>query len=94
MSYDQYPDVLKRLSSALRSHQGDFLVVTAKPGYEFTGGSSPTHKGGGGHGSIRKMESLVPLIISGTDQKPKYLRMVDLKAYVLDLLTKKNQRIQ
>ncbi|WP_440108641.1 alkaline phosphatase family protein [Paenibacillus sp. QZ-Y1] len=94
LSYDQYPDVLKRLSSALRSHQGEFLVVTAKPGYEFTGGSSPTHKGGGGHGSIRKMESLVPLIISGTDQKPEYLRMVDLKAYLLNLLTKKNQRIQ
>lgn len=91
LKYDQYPDVLKRLSSALRSHQGEFLVVTAKPGYEFTGGSSPTHKGGGVHGSIRKMESLVPLIISGTDQKPEYLRMVDLKAYLLNLLTKKAQ---
>lgn len=89
LDYDQYPDVLKRLSSALRSHQGEFLVVTAKPGYEFTGSSSPTHKGGGGHGSIRKMESLVPLIISGTDRKPEYVRMVDLKDYLLNLLTKR-----
>lgn len=94
LNYDQYPDVLKRLSSALHSHQGEFLVITAKPGYEFTSGSSPKHKGGGGHGSIRKMESLVPLIISGTDQKPEYLRMVDLKAYLLNLLTRKNQGIQ
>ncbi|WP_339277294.1 alkaline phosphatase family protein [Paenibacillus sp. FSL W8-0426] len=92
LNYDQYPDVLKRLSSALRSHQGEFLVVTAKPGYELTGGSSPAHKGGGGHGSIRKMESLVPLIISGTDQKPEHLRMVDLKAYLLNLVTKKAQK--
>lgn len=89
LNYDQYPDVLKRLSGALRSHQGEFLVVTAKPGYELASSSSPTHKGGGGHGSIRKMESLVPLIISGTDQKPESLRMVDLKAYLLNLLTKK-----
>lgn len=90
LKYDEYPDVLKRLSSALRSHQGEFLVVTAKPGYEFTSGSSPTHKGGGGHGSIRKKESLVPLIISGTDQKPEYLRIVDLKDYLLNLLIKKD----
>lgn len=94
LKYDQYPDVLKRLSSSLRSHQGDYLVVTAKPGYELTGSSSPTHKGGGGHGSIRKMESLVPLIISGTDQKPEYLRMVDLKHYLLKLMTKEIQRKQ
>lgn len=94
LNYDQYPDVLKRLSGALRSHQGEFLVVTAKPGYELASSSSPTHKGGGGHGSIRKMESLVPLIISGTDQKPESLRMVDLKAYLLNLLTKKAARRQ
>lgn len=89
LDYDQYPDVLKRLSAALDSHPGEFLVVTAKPGYELADRSSPTHKGGGGHGSIRKMESLVPLIIGGTDQKPEYLRIVDLKGYLLNLLTKK-----
>lgn len=89
LDYDEYPDVLKRLSGALHSHPGEFLVVMAKPGYELADRSSPTHKGGGGHGSIRKMESLVPLIIGGTDQKPDYLRIVDLKAYLLNLLTKK-----
>lgn len=94
LDYDQYPDVLKRLSGALHSHSGDFLVVTAKPGYEFTGGSSPMHKGGGGHGSIQKKESLVPLIIAGTDRKPNYLRIVDLKAYLLNLLSKKTQKSQ
>ncbi|QQZ64332.1 alkaline phosphatase family protein [Paenibacillus sonchi] len=89
LDYNEYPDVLKRLSGALHSHKGEFLVVTAKPGYELADKASPTHKGGGGHGSIRKMESLVPLIIGGTDQKPEYLRMVDLKAYLLSLLTQK-----
>lgn len=60
LEYDQYPDALKRLSGALHSHPGDLLVVTAKPGYEFTGGSSPMHKGGGGHGSIQKRNRWFP----------------------------------
>lgn len=87
LKYGDYPDVLRRLSSALHSHQGDFLVVTAKPGYELADRSSPTHHGGGGHGSIRKDESLVPLIICGTDQQPpKDLRIIDLKLYLQKLL--------
>lgn len=94
LEYDQYPDALKRLSGALHSHPGDLLVVTAKPGYEFTGGSSPMHKGGGGHGSIQKKESLVPLIIIGTNEKPEYLRIVDLKVYLLNLLSKEARKIQ
>ncbi|SDE86286.1 Predicted pyrophosphatase or phosphodiesterase, AlkP superfamily [Fontibacillus panacisegetis] len=85
--YGLYPDVLERLSGALHSHKGEFLVVTAKPGYELADQSSPTHKGGGGHGSIRQEESLVPLIICGTDQKPQYLRIIDLKAFLLKLLS-------
>lgn len=49
LGYGQYPDALQRLSGALNSHQGEFLVVTAKPGYELADRSSPKHKGGGGH---------------------------------------------
>ncbi|OME88577.1 MULTISPECIES: alkaline phosphatase family protein [Paenibacillus] len=92
LDYGQYPDVLERLSGSLNSHKGEFLVVTAKPGYELADRSSPTHAGGGGHGSIRQMESLVPLIIAGTNEKPANLRMVDLKAYLLDLLTNHVQK--
>lgn len=88
LDYGQYPDVLQRLSGALHSHPGEFLVVTAKPGYELADRSSPTHKEGGGHGSLRQKESLIPLIICGTDEKPKFLRIVDLKPYLLNLLTK------
>ncbi|RJE90459.1 alkaline phosphatase family protein [Paenibacillus sp. 1011MAR3C5] len=88
VAYGQYPDGLRRLSSALNSHSGSYIVVTAKPGYELADRSSPTHKGGGGHGAMRQMESLVPLIISGTDRKPRKLRIVDMKAYLLNLVTK------
>jgi len=49
-------------------------------------GSSPTHIGGAGHGGISQAESLVPLMIAGTDHKPESLRVVDLKSYFLQLL--------
>jgi hypothetical protein len=88
MNYGQYPDVLRRLSGALHSHSGEFLVVAAKPGYELADRSSLTHKGGGGHGSLRQEESLIPLIVCGTDQKPQYLRIFDLKPFLLKLLSK------
>lgn len=55
-----YPDALARLSSSLRSHKGNYIVVTAKPGYEFQDKASPRHT-----------------------------RIVDLKSWILRLLTEK-----
>ncbi|WP_181152742.1 alkaline phosphatase family protein [Paenibacillus sp. AR247] len=86
VDYGHYPDVLRRLSAALHSHHGEYMVVTAKPGYELKYGSSPTHIGGAGHGGISQAESLVPLMIAGTDHKPESLRVVDLKSYFLQIL--------
>jgi len=86
LHYGQYPDALQRLQGAIHSHPGEFIVVGAKPGYELADRSSPTHKGGGGHGSLWHEESLVPLIVCGTDQKPKHLRIIDLKPFILQLL--------
>jgi len=87
LDYGQYPDVLQRLNSALHSHEGDYMVITAKPGHEFKYDSSPTHIGGGAHGGISEAESLVPLLIAGTARKPESLRMVDLKPYLLKVVT-------
>lgn len=86
LEYGLYPDALRRLSAALHSHEGEFLIVTAKPGYELAGHSSPAHKGGGGHGSLHRTESTVPMIILGTRVEPEYHRIVDIKKYVLKLL--------
>ncbi|MFC5467723.1 alkaline phosphatase family protein [Cohnella suwonensis] len=86
LEFGRYPDALQRLFSAMNSHPGSYVLITAEPGYELVAHSSPTHKGGGGHGSLHRTESLVPLIISGTDAKPKLHRLVDLKKYVLGLL--------
>lgn len=84
--YGVYPDALARLYSSLYSHEGDFLVVSAKPGYELVGEGSPVHLGGGGHGGLHEQDTLVPLIVAGTTFYPGRLRMVDLKKWVLSLL--------
>ncbi|MMZ63033.1 hypothetical protein D1872_252690 [compost metagenome] len=61
-------------------------MVTASPGYELVGENSPTHLNGGGHGSLHKQDSLVPMIVTGTDTAPKHLRIVDIKDWVLQLI--------
>ncbi len=85
IQYGRYPDVLARLYGGMHSHEGRYVVVTVQPGYELVGESSPTHVGGGAHGSLHELDSLVPLIISGTDTEPRTRRIVDLKEWVLKL---------
>ncbi|MBM7691175.1 putative AlkP superfamily pyrophosphatase or phosphodiesterase [Peribacillus deserti] len=86
IEYDDYPDALARLHSSLNSHEGTFLIVSACPGIEFIGEGSPAHIGGAGHGGLHKQDSLVPIIITGTDSQPPQFRMVDLKKWILSLL--------
>ncbi|MBM7587786.1 putative AlkP superfamily pyrophosphatase or phosphodiesterase [Bacillus pakistanensis] len=86
IKYGDYPDVLARLYGAIHSQKGDFLIVDAKPGYEFIGESSPEHTGGGAHGSMHKTDSLTPIIVTGTNKSMDHLRIVDLKEWILDLL--------
>jgi predicted AlkP superfamily pyrophosphatase or phosphodiesterase len=86
ITYGKYPDPLRRLQGALQSHEGRYLIVTAKPGYELAEAGSPTHPGGGAHGGLDASTSLVPLIIYGTDKKPDFLRIVDMKPYIIELL--------
>jgi predicted AlkP superfamily pyrophosphatase or phosphodiesterase len=85
MTYHDYPDALARLYGALHSHPGRYLVVTARPGFELVGESSPTHLNGGGHGSLHKQDSLVPMLVTGTDSSPKHLRIVDIKDWILKM---------
>ncbi|PZE21723.1 alkaline phosphatase family protein [Paenibacillus xerothermodurans] len=87
LEYGNYPDGLERLRAALYSHAGDPMVVTAKPGHELTDRYSPKHYGGGAHGSLHRAETDLPLIVYGTERKPNTNRMVDLKSYLLSLIT-------
>jgi predicted AlkP superfamily pyrophosphatase or phosphodiesterase len=89
IGYGTYPDALARLHSSLNSHSGNYIVIDAKPGFEFVGEGTPSHPGGAAHGSIHKQDSLVPMIVTGTDTKPEHLRIVDLKPWILQLLKNK-----
>ncbi|MBD1382323.1 alkaline phosphatase family protein [Metabacillus arenae] len=89
ITYKSYPDGLARLHGALHSHKGNFLIVDAKPGYEFIGESSPEHTGGGAHGSMHKDDSLTSMIVTGTNKNINHLRMIDLKWWILDIIEKK-----
>lgn len=86
IKYGKYPDVLARLYGAMHSHEGRYVVVTVQPGYELIGESSPTHIGGGAHGSLHEKDSLVPLIVSGTSTRPKTPRIVDIKDWIMKLV--------
>lgn len=83
--YGKYPDALARLQGAMFSHEGRYVVANAEPGYELVGESSLTHVGGGSHGSLHEKDSLVPVIVAGTDIRPKTLRIVDFKDWIMQL---------
>lgn len=89
--FDTYPDGLKRLHAALNSHEGKYLIVTAKSGYELADENSPVHPKGGAHGSLHKNETLVPIIAAGTADWPENLRIIDLKPWLLKLVTLSEQ---
>lgn len=85
--YGEFPDALARLHSSLYSHEGDYVIVSAQPGYEFIGEGSPIHIGGASHGGLHAQDSLVPLIVTGTDKIPADLRIVKLKEWILSLMS-------
>ncbi len=91
LSYEDYPDVLHHISTALNSHDGTKLILAAKPGYSFLADGIETHEGGGEHGGLHKNDLLTALIITGTEKSPDSLRFVELKDYILELLSSTNE---
>jgi predicted AlkP superfamily pyrophosphatase or phosphodiesterase len=86
IKYGEYPDALARLYAPFFSHEGDYIIVSAKPGYEFIGEGSPTHVGGASHGGLHQQDSLVSMIISGTNSTPNHLRTLDIKDWLLSIV--------
>lgn len=86
IQYQDYPDALARLHGALHSQEGRVIIVDAKPSYEFIEEHSHDHAGGGAHGSLHKADSIVPVIITGTNEFPPSNRLVDMKQWIVQLL--------
>jgi hypothetical protein len=57
-----YPDAFRRLWSALRCGGTGDVLVSAAHGYEFVDWGGGAHVGGGSHGSLRRGDSLGPLV--------------------------------
>jgi len=87
LTYNDYPDALARLHGALHSQEGNVILVDAKPSYEFVEKHSKDHAGGGAHGSLHKVDSIVPLIVAGTEDRPEFQRLVDMKEWILRLVS-------
>lgn len=87
IAYHDYPDALSRLYGAMYSQDAFVFAASAKPDYEFKSKTFPMHLGGGSHGSLHRIDSIVPLLVSGATKQPKQgTRIVDLKEYILHLL--------
>ncbi|WP_100400007.1 alkaline phosphatase family protein [Bacillus sp. FJAT-44742] len=86
VSFGRFPDALARLYSALHSHNGEFIAASVKPGYEFISESTPSHAGGASHGGFHSNDSLIPMMVAGTDTAPEFRRIVDLKKWILQLI--------
>lgn len=89
IEFGAYPDALQRLHSALHSHSGNYIIADAKPGFEFEGEGTPIHPGGAAHGSLHEQDSLIPVIVTGTEKQPSHMRIVDLYQWILDLTVKR-----
>ncbi|MFZ5596147.1 MAG: alkaline phosphatase family protein [Bacillota bacterium] len=82
IEYSCYPDALAQFFNALNCENAGDLLVTAKPGYEFSGELDPRHQGCGSHGSLHCSDSLVPLFVAGADFGVSRPRIMDLAAFV------------
>lgn len=63
----EYPDALGRLWSSLSCRRSGDLIISAAPGVEFADWGGSDHIGGGGHGSLHRVDSLVPWIAVDCD---------------------------
>jgi hypothetical protein len=61
-----YPDALGRIWSSLRCRQSGQILLSAKPGYEFTDWGGAHHIGGGSHGSLHANDSHGVLLWAGS----------------------------
>ncbi|WP_044640777.1 alkaline phosphatase family protein [Risungbinella massiliensis] len=84
IQYGFYPDILMRLYGVMDTAER-VIVITVAPGYEMVYETSPRHRGGS-HGGLHQMDSQIPMIICGTDKKPRYPRIIDIKEWIIELV--------
>ncbi|WP_202076886.1 alkaline phosphatase family protein [Caldalkalibacillus salinus] len=89
ITFGDYPDALQHIYSALQNQPVPTLILSAKPGHSFYAEGIPTHPGGADHGGLHEQDISSAMIVAGTDQSLEQPRVVDLKQYIISLLTDK-----
>ena len=69
-----YPNALERLWQILGCVNAGDVVASAAPGYEFRDAGGASHLGGGSHGSLHAVDSLVPLRCGRRAGRPRAAR--------------------
>lgn len=70
LRYGSYPNALERVAAGMTHPRAGRLWVTARPGYEFREAGQQVHRGGGSHGTLHALDSLVPLLVAGHPTAP------------------------
>ncbi|HVL38446.1 MAG TPA: alkaline phosphatase family protein [Fimbriimonadaceae bacterium] len=81
-----YPNAFERIAGCLEAESTGHIWATARPLYEFRLPRINIHTGGGSHGSLHELDSLVPLITAGLPEgvhPPDHPRIVDISPLVL-----------
>lgn len=97
LTFGEYPNAFERIATGLSLDCGGHLWLTAKPGYEFVVSNLSLHQGGGSHGSLHVLDSMVPIIAAGlpaniAKQLPQQPRSVDLMPLCQAILGVKSHR--
>ncbi len=82
--YGEYPDALRRIQSGIDSRNEPRVLLSARPSFEFHAEGAPTHRGGGSHGSLHAGDSVVPLVIGGTDREINNPRIIDFYPFIME----------
>jgi hypothetical protein len=68
VGFEDYPDALGRLWSALACPRAGDVLLSATPGYEFVDWGGSHHRDGGSHGSLHRCDSLGVLLTCGVER--------------------------
>lgn len=89
LEFGDYPNAFERIACGLDNEDGGHLWVTAVPDCEFCVPRTEVHTGGGSHGSLHKLDSVVPLLLAGAPpgiSLPPNARAVDVAPLCLSIL--------
>ena len=82
LRYGAYPNAFERVAGGFGPARQGRLLATARLGFEFAVTGQDPHTGGGSHGTLHALDSIVPLLVAGAPpgvRIPPHPRIVDVE---------------